>query len=502
MDKPDVDSIEGLSPAISIDQKTTSRNPRSTVGTVTEIYDYLRLLWARVGTPHCPECGGVIEGQSAEQIIDQVMAFDEGTRFMVLAPVVRGRKGEYGKLLEELRPRATPASRSTATCGCSRRRSSSTRSSSTTSRSWSTGSSCGPRCASAWPTRSRPRSGWRRDRRGRGLGGDTPEVKTFSERFACLSCGTSMPELEPRIFSFNSPHGACDRCTGLGSMMEIDPELVVPDGSLSIGEGALRPWATSTSAYYEQVTQAIAERYRSTSSARGALSERPAELFLYGTNGDRIQVSYRNRYGRSARTPRSSRASSRTSSAATARRTPSCSGEDRGVHVDGARARCARARACGRSRARCASAAWASTSSAALGAQRATWLDEVELTDQQRRIARLILREIEERCASSTTSGIGYLSMDRAAATLSGGEAQRIRLATQIGSALVGVLYVLDEPSIGLHQRDNSKLIGTLERLRDLGNTVLGRSSTTSRRCSLADHLVDLGPARASTAAA
>jgi excinuclease ABC subunit A len=496
MDKPDVDSIEGLSPAISIDQKTTSRNPRSTVGTVTEIYDYLRLLWARIGTPHCPECGALIQGQSADQIIDQVMELEEGTRFMVLAPVVRGRKGEYGKLLEELRAEgytrvkvdgelrmleeeivldkkfkhdiAVVVDRLVMRPEVRKRLADSVET--------AVGLAAGIVEVET-------------------VGGDTPEVRTFSERFACLSCGTSMPELEPRIFSFNSPHGACERCTGLGSQMEIDPELVVPDPSLSIAEGALAPWAGSSSAYYEQVITAIADKY-------GVDLETPwfeldgdaQDLYLFGTNGDRIQVTYRNRYGRRRSyatqfegiVPNLERRYRETESELQREKIeeymsmvpcPVCKGarlrpESRAVLVGGLGIH----------------------EFSALSVHRArAWLREVELTEQQRRIARLILREIDERLRFLDDVGIGYLSMERAAATLSGGEAQRIRLATQIGSALVGVLYVLDEPSIGLHQRDNSKLIGTLERLRDLGNSVLVVEHD-EQTMLVADHLVDLGP--------
>ncbi|HEX8086114.1 MAG TPA: excinuclease ABC subunit UvrA [Solirubrobacteraceae bacterium] len=496
MDKPDVDSIEGLSPAISIDQKTTSRNPRSTVGTVTEIYDYLRLLWARVGTPHCPECGAVIQGQSAEQIIDQVMELEEGTRFMVLAPVVRGRKGEYGKLLEELRAEgyarvkvdgelrmleekieldkkfkhdiAVVVDRLVMRPEVRKRLADSIET--------AVGLAAGIVEIEV-------------------VGGESADVRTFSERFACLSCGTSMPELEPRIFSFNSPHGACERCTGLGSQMEIDPDLVVPDPTLSIGEGALAPWAASSSNYYEQITQAIADKYHiDLELPWEELDDDAQDLFLYGTNGDRIQVTYRNRYGRRRSyatqfegiVPNLERRYRETESELQREKIeeymsmvpcPACKGarlrpESRAVLVGGLGIH----------------------EFSALSVRRArVWLDSVDLTEQQRRIARLILREIEERMRFLDDVGIGYLSMDRAAATLSGGEAQRIRLATQIGSALVGVLYVLDEPSIGLHQRDNSKLIGTLERLRDLGNTVLVVEHDEQTMLA-ADFLVDLGP--------
>ncbi len=301
MDKPDVDSIEGLSPAISIDQKTTSRNPRSTVGTVTEIYDYLRLLWARVGRPHCHVCGAPIEGQSAEQIVDQVMELEDGTRFMVLAPIVRGRKGEYGKVLDELRADGYTRAKidgelrlledpieldkkykhdiSVVIDRLVMRH------------------DVRKRLADSVETAVALADGIIEvelvAKEGAG------EVLTFSESFACLKCGTSMPELEPRMFSFNSPHGACERCTGLGSQREIDPELIVPDPALSIAEGALAPWANSASNYYEQITEAIAERYGVDVEAPwSTLSQKHRDLFLYGTNGEPVQVTYRNRYGR------------------------------------------------------------------------------------------------------------------------------------------------------------------------------------------------------------
>jgi excinuclease ABC subunit A len=533
MDKPDVDCIEGLSPAISIDQKTTSRNPRSTVGTVTEIYDYLRLLWARVGKPHCPICGRPITGQSAEQIIDQVMELPEGTRFMVLAPIVRGRKGEYGKLLDELRAdgfarvkidgrvrmleesivldkrykhdislvvdrlimrhdvrKRLADSIETAVgqadglveveiVGATRECSGDS-----SGAGEGAGHSTGALGARAAATQI--------------VTGEVPApgtVFTFSERFACPEHGPSLVELEPRIFSFNSPHGACDHCTGLGSQMEIDPELIVPDPSLSIAQGAIAPWSNSSSTYYELLTEAIAERY-------GVDLELPWEklpaahrsLFLEGTNGEPVRVSYRNRYGRRRsyatrfegivsnlerryRETDSEWTREKIEEYMSLRACPVCGGarlraESRAVLVGGTRIE----------------------DFCALSARRALeWLSQVELSETDRHVARLILREISERLQFLENVGIGYLSMARAASTLSGGEAQRIRLATQIGSSLVGVLYILDEPSIGLHQRDNSKLIGTLERLRDLGNTVIvvEHDEQTMRA---ADHLVDLGP--------
>src|SRR5271154_1148507 len=511
MDKPDVDSIEGLSPAISIDQKTTSRNPRSTVGTVTEIYDYLRLLWSRVGKPHCPICGRPIVGQSAEQIIDQAMELAEGTRFMVLAPVVRGRKGEYGKLLDELRAdgfarvkiddrvrmleesivldkrykhdisvvvdrlvmrhdvrKRLADSIETAVgladglveveiVGSGR---SASAEGSGEEKQGASGAK-GPRAAAAQI-----------------VPGEAPEPGTsftFSERFACPEHGPSLVELEPRIFSFNSPHGACERCTGLGSQMEIDPELVVPDASLSIAEGAIAPWANSASNYYEQMTEAIAELDDiDLDTPWDELEDEQRDVFLYGTNGEPVQVTYRNRFGRRRsyatrfegiakslqrryRETDSEFSREKIEEYMSLRPCPVCGGarlraESRAVLVAGTRIE----------------------DFCALSARRALeWLEQVELSETDRHVARLILREISERLRFLENVGIGYLSMDRAAATLSGGEAQRIRLATQIGSSLVGVLYILDEPSIGLHQRDNTKLIGTLERLRDLGNTVI-----------------------------
>jgi excinuclease ABC subunit A len=526
MDKPDVDSIEGLSPAISIDQKTTSRNPRSTVGTVTEIYDYLRLLWARIGHPHCHVCGRPISGQSAEQIIDQVMELPEQTRFMVLAPIVRGRKGEYGKQFEELRAEgfgrvkvngelrrldeeivldkkykhdiSVVVDRLVMKPDLRKRLADSIETAVALADGLveielveSAGADSVRDSAGAEsPAGQRTASG-----SGRRAGRKRPNILTFSEKFACPVHGPSLVELEPRIFSFNAPHGACPRCTGLGSQMEIDPDLVVPDPTLSIGEGAIAPWAVSASNYYDQLTQAIAERFEvDLDTAWQDLPPDSQEFFLYGTNGERIQISYRNRFGRRRsyatqfegivpslarryRETESDYSREKIEEYMTLRPCPDCKGarlrpESRAVLVSG----------------------MAIHEFAAMPARRAlAWVDGLELGEHDRRIARLVLREIEERLRFLENVGVGYLSMDRAAATLSGGEAQRIRLATQIGSSLVGVLYILDEPSIGLHQRDNAKLIATLERLRDLGNTVLvvEHDEGTMRA---ADHLLDIGP--------
>src|SRR5579871_3279524 len=444
MDKPDVDSIEGLSPAISIDQKTTSRNPRSTVGTVTEIYDYLRLLWARIGVPHCHVCGARIAGQSIEQITDQVLELPEGTRFMVLAPVVRGRKGEYGKMLEELRAEgfarvlldgelrgledeivlekqvkhdvAVVVDRLVMRPDVRKRLVDSVE---------TAAALAGGIVAVTMVERD----------------GSLGETLTFSEKFACLTCGTSMPELEPRIFSFNAPQGMCQRCTGLGSQLEIDPELVVPDPELSIAQGAIAPWAASSSSYYDQMTAALAERYGiDVEKPWRALTAEQRDAFLYGTGGDRVDVRYRNRFGRerayAARfegiIPNLQRRYRETDSELqrekieeymSVRPCPACHGarlrpESLAVRVAGT----------------------AINEFCALSARAArAWLENVRLSETERHIARLVLREIEERLRFLDDVGIGYLSMDRAAATLSGGEAQRIRLATQIGSALVEI---------------------------------------------------------------
>jgi excinuclease ABC subunit A len=495
MEKPDVDSIEGLSPAISIDQKTTSRNPRSTVGTVTEIYDYLRLLWARIGVPHCPTCGEEITGQTQEQIVDRLMTLAEGTKFMVMAPVVRGRKGEYGKLLDQMRLEgysrvkvngellrldeeivldkkykhdvSVVVDRLVMKTDLRRRLSESVE-------------------AAA------------------GLAAGLVEVEfvdgpeetmLFSEQFACLSCGTSIPELEPRIFSFNSPHGACERCHGLGFQKVIDPELVVPDPTLSLGEGALQPWNRGVTAYWRRLIAAVADDYGVDADKPWAkLKKAEKEVFLYGTGGERHQVTYTNRYGRRRSykvrfegiVNNLERRYGETDSETNRERIESYMAEQPCPDCDGARLR---PESLG------VTVAGLSISEyTALSARAASeWIQGLELTETERAIARLIVREISERLAFLENVGIGYLSLARSARSLSGGEAQRIRLATQIGSSLVGVMYVLDEPSIGLHQRDNEKLIGTLDRLRDLGNTVIvvEHDEGTMRA---ADHLVDLGP--------
>jgi excinuclease ABC subunit A len=494
MEKPDVDSIEGLSPAISIDQKTTSRNPRSTVGTVTEIYDYLRLLWARIGRPHCYNCGAQIEGQSLEQITDRVLALEEGTRFMVMAPVVRGRKGEYGRLMADMRQQGYARA---VVDGELRRLDEDIELDKKFKHDLSIvvdrlvmKEGVRKRLAESIEAAAQLADGLIEVQNA-----DTGEKLLFSERFACLNCGASMPEIEPRIFSFNSPHGACERCHGLGFQRVIDPELIVPDPTLSISEGALDPWTKAASMYHRRLLEAVAESGGiDTSTPWQELTQPERDLLLHGTGDERHTVSYKNRFGRrrtyNVRFPGMLQSLERryetTDSENTRERVeelmamqpcPACKGarlrpESLAVTVGGLDI----------------SAYTRFSARAAL-----EWIEALELNETERAIARLVVREIGERLRFLDSVGIGYLSLERAASTLSGGEAQRIRLATQIGSSLVGVMYILDEPSIGLHQRDNEKLIGTLERLRDIGNTVVvvEHDEGTMRA---ADHLVDLGP--------
>jgi|SoiMethySBSTD1v2_1073268.scaffolds.fasta_scaffold02529_2 excinuclease ABC subunit A len=493
MEKPDVDSIDGLSPAISIDQKTTSRNPRSTVGTVTEIYDYLRLLYARVGRPHCPICGRPIAGQSIESIVDQVLRLPEGTKFTVNAPVVRDRKGEYKDLLEQLRGEGFTRVK---VDGEERLLEEEIELDKKFKHSievvvdrLSMKPDLRHRLTDSIETALALAEGLVT------VAIVDGEELTFSERFACPEHGVGLPELQPRIFSFNAPHGACPRCTGLGAQQEIDPDLLVPDPELSIAEGALVPWSVGNSTYYESVIQAIADRYEiDVDRPWRELTEEQQNLFLYGTGGEKVYVTYRNRMGRRRAymlafegiVPSLERRYKETDSAGQRERIeeymsfrpcPVCKG------------------------ARLKPEVLAVTVGASniheftqMSVTRAIeFLDGLELSETEQLIGNRIIKEIRERLTFLSDVGVGYLQLDRAAATLSGGEAQRLRLATQIGSQLVGVLYILDEPSIGLHQRDNAKLIGTLERLQSLGNTVLVVEHDEQMMRS-ADWLVDMGP--------
>jgi len=493
MEKPDVDSIDGLSPAISIDQKTTSRNPRSTVGTVTEIYDYLRLLYARVGRPHCPVCGKPIAGQSQESIVDQILQLPGGTKFTVNAPVVRDRKGEYKDVFEELRNEGFTRVKVDGELRLLEEEIPLDKKFKHTIEVVVDRLVMKPdlrtRLAQSVETAAQLADGLV------AIDVVDGESMLFSEKFACPEHGVSLPELQPRIFSFNSPHGACPRCTGLGAQQEIDPDLLVPDPSLSIDEGALVPWSVGGSSFYESVIQAIAERYEiPLDEPWENLSDEEQDLFLYGTEGERVYISYRNRMGRRRSymlafegiIPSLERRYRDTDSATQRERIeeymsfrpcPTCKGarlkpEVLAVTVGGKNIH----------------------EFTQMSVTRAlTFLDELKLTDTELLIGARIVKEIRERLTFLDNVGVGYLQLDRASATLSGGEAQRLRLATQIGSQLVGVLYILDEPSIGLHQRDNSKLIQTLTRLRDLGNTVLVVEHD-EQMMREADWLVDMGP--------
>ena len=495
MQKPDVDSIEGLSPAISIEQKTTSRNPRSTVGTVTEIYDYMRLLWARVGVPHSPATGLPIESQTVSQMVDRVMAMAEGTRLYLLAPIVRGRKGEYRKELQDLRKRGfqrvkvdgeqydiedVPALNKKVKHDIEVvvdrivvRPDLETR----LADSFETALSLSDGLAFAEDAGSGERT-------------------TFSARFACPVSGFTIDEIEPRLFSFNNPFGACPSCDGLGTEMYFDSELVVPDDRLSLMEGVIAPWAASTSQYYQQTLDSLARHFgfELTTPFR-QLSEIVRKTILYGSGGDAITMRYDD--GRRAYeitrpfegvVPNMERRWRETDSSwvrdelgrfQTVTACEACAGqrlkpEALAVKIAGLNI----------------------SEVAEMSIDRAAdWFGRVDgtLTPQRQEIARRILREINERLGFLRNVGLDYLTLSRSSGTLSGGESQRIRLASQIGSGLTGVLYVLDEPSIGLHQRDNDRLLATLKRLRDLGNTVIVVEHDEEAILS-ADHVIDMGP--------
>ena len=496
MDKPDVDLIEGLSPAISIDQKTTSKNPRSTVGTVTEIYDYLRLLWARAGTPHCPKCGREIRRQSIDQIVDKVLTMPEGTRFQVLAPVIRGKKGEHAKVLEDARRSGFARVRIDGSLydlseeikldknkkhqielvvdrlilrGDIMRRL-------TDSVETALGQSDGLvliQCP------------------------DSGEEQLFSRNYACDDCGISMPELSPRLFSFNNPMGACPECTGLGYRLKADPSLIIPNPELSIFDGGIQAsgWGNIKSdSIARMYFEAMAQKYRfDLHTPIKDLPQSALDIILYGTNGEKLHLQYERGNGRGTLeqafegvVPNLERRFRETQSDAmrkeleeymTTSPCPHCHGDRlsdiaRAVTVGGISI----TKFCDMS-----------------VRDELRFLDALKLEGTQQVIAEQILREIRARLGFLESVGLQYLTLSRAAGTLSGGEAQRIRLATQIGSSLMGVLYILDEPSIGLHQRDNDKLLETLKRLRDLGNTliVVEHDEDTIRA---ADYIVDVGP--------
>ncbi len=503
MDKPDVDFIEGLSPAISIDQKSGSKNPRSTVGTITEIYDYLRLLFARIGTPHCPTHGVVIARQTPQQIVDRILELPDGTRFQVLAPVVRGRKGNYETLLADLSQQGYSRARidgelheltekidlgryeqhtiEVVVDRLVRREGIENRL--TESLEAALALADGVAEVQLVP------------REELAEGEDEPEVLTFSQHLACPVDGESFDELAPRSFSFNSPYGACPRCDGLGTRFEVDAELIVPDPDLSITDGAIHPWASGHATWFHRILEAVGvEHDIPLDVAWSGLKAAQQRKLLNGKGVGRVEVRYQNRYGRTRtyhaayegvipwlqrRHTDTDSESQREQFEGYMREVPcgECGGYrlkpfTLAVRIDGHNI----AELCAMSIRDVAGV-----------------LGVIELSERDRMIAEAVLKEVNSRLGFLLDVGLDYLSLSRSAATLAGGEAQRIRLASQIGSGLVGVLYVLDEPSIGLHQRDNRRLIETLIRLRDLGNTVLvvEHDEDTIRA---ADHVVDLGP--------
>ena len=474
MDKPDVDFIEGLSPAISIDQKTASRNPRSTVGTVTEIHDYLRLLYARIGVPHCPNDGSVVAKQTPQQIVDQILDLEDGTRFQVLAPVVQGRKGEYEALLADLRKdgfsRAridgevhelsdeikldryfqhtieVVVDRLVRKAGVEQR----------LTESLETALNLAEGVAFIDVI-------------------DGPML-TFSQHFACPECGLSFEELQPRNFSFNSPYGACTVCSGIGTRYQVDPDLVIPHPDRSLNEGAIAPWAARHRlGYMRRLVESVAKREGiDMDRPFERLAKKHRELILNGAGDRPFPVVYENRFGRK-----------RQYETAYEGVLPWLDRRYRDTDSEGARhqyeqfMREVPCRACGGSRLNPVSLAVTVADKSifevsTMSLRRAVdWIAAMEISDRDMQIARLVVKEITARLSFLVDVGLDYLTLMRGAATLAGGEAQRIRLATQIGSGLVGVLYILDEPSIGLHQRDNQRLIETLLRLRDLGNTLI-----------------------------
>jgi len=494
MDKPDVDFIEGLSPAISIDQKTASRNPRSTVGTVTEIHDYLRLLYSRAGVPHCPQCGREVSRQTPQQIVDRILELPDGTPFQVLAPVVRGRKGEYEALLKELSREGFSRARID---GEVRDLAEEIR----LDRYYQ-------HTIEVIVDRLVRREGIERRltdsletalRLAEGIALiDVVDGSTlaFSQHFACEDCGLSFEDLQPRNFSFNSPYGACPACKGIGTRFQVDWHLAIPDQDRSLAEGAILPWAGRFRAgYYFRVLEGVARQYGfGMETPFRDLTPEQQGLILEGTGDQPITVSYTNRFGRLRRYQ-----------TAYEGLVPYLSRRHEDAGSDGAREayeqymRQVPCETCGGARLNPAALAVTvgehnihEVSSLSLGRAH-EFLGGLRLGDRQARIAAPVLKEIQARLAFLLDVGLDYLTLARSAATLAGGEAQRIRLATQIGSGLVGVLYILDEPSVGLHQRDNRRLIETLLRLRDLGNTVVvvEHDEETIRA---ADHIVDIGP--------
>ena len=498
MDKPDVDFIEGLSPAVSIDQKSTNRNPRSTVGTITEVYDYLRLLFARAGKPHCPNCGKAITRQTPQNIVDQVLSMETGTKFLVLAPVIRARKGEFADLFKDFVTQGFSRVRVDGTVypieEVPKLKKQEKHTIEVVVDRLSAKAESKTRITDSIETALRLANGLvildfideknKKDKE-----------RTYSEHLACHDCGLSFEELEPRSFSFNSPFGACTECTGIGTKLEADEELIIPNDDLSIVEGAIAPWASrATSEYFHRLLEALAKDLNfSLTIPWKKLSAKAKDAILHGYDYE-VHVKYKNRYGRvrnystgfegvinfiERKHQETDSDFSREKYESYMRETPcaKCGGsrlkpEVLAVTIGGKNI----SEICNQSIDECAK-----------------FLKEVKLGEREKKIAERVFKEVNARLGFLLDVGLDYLTLARAAATLSGGEAQRIRLATQIGSGLVGVLYVLDEPSIGLHQRDNRRLIDTLTRLRDLGNTliVVEHDEETIRT---ADWIVDIGP--------
>ena len=495
-EKPDVDYIEGLSPAISIDQKTTSQNPRSTVGTVTEVYDYLRLLWARVGTPHCPNCGKEIRQQSIDQIIDQLMALGEGTRVQIMAPVIRGKKGEHVKIFEDARRSGYVRVRADGNMYDLSEEISLEKNKKHNIEVVVDRLILRPdvvhRLADSCETAAALSGGII-------LANILPDDRDilFSQNYACEDCGISIEELTPRLFSFNSPFGACPTCMGLGVQLKADPALIIPDGSKSILDGAITAsgWASIRSDGISRMYfEALSKRYRfSLSQPYDELSDEVKNVILYGTGGEKLELHYDQPRGKGVlyqpfegichnlerryQETQSDASKKEIESCMTPCPCPDCRGkrlrpEALAVTVGG-------------------KSIYDATTLPVNDAL--AFFDGLALTGNQQLIAAQIRKEIHARLGFLQSVGLSYLTLSRASGTLSGGESQRIRLATQIGSSLMGVLYILDEPSIGLHQRDNDKLLATLQRLRDLGNTliVVEHDEDTMRA---ADYLIDIGP--------
>ena len=496
MDKPDVDYIEGLSPAISIDQKTTSKNPRSTVGTVTEIYDYLRLLWARVGTPHCPKCGKEIRQQTIDQIIDQVLALPEGTRIQVMAPVIRGKKGEHTKVFEDAKRSGYVRVRADGNLYELDEEIKLEKNKKHNIEIIVDRLIIRPdiqqRLTDSVETAS-------------GLSGGLVVINllreekdlVFSQNYACEDCGISIEELTPRMFSFNNPFGACPTCTGLGSQLKVDPALVVPDGKLSILEGAIQAsgWGNIRSDGISRMYfDALAKKYHfSLSTPWNELTEEVRDIILYGTKGEKLELHYDQPRGKGVLYQPFEGVCNNVERRYLETQSDACKRELEEMMAECPCPACKGMRLKKESLAVTVGNMNIHDFTTMSVVDELAWMDKLELTNQQHLIADRILKEIRSRLGFLQSVGLGYLTLSRSAGTLSGGESQRIRLATQIGSSLMGVLYILDEPSIGLHQRDNDKLLATLRNLRDMGNTLLGveHDEDTMRA---ADYLIDIGP--------